>query len=162
MLETFARFNAGLARAVDMSLSALGITMAVIVALEVFCRYILNHSLFWAEELARYILVWLTFLGATAAYWRKAHPGIDILSAKMRPGLLRTNAVFVHCVSLCLFLVMVYYGIDFSYFVRLQITPALSLPKWIIFAIIPVSGLIFVCHCILFLFQELTGAHRDC
>jgi TRAP-type C4-dicarboxylate transport system permease small subunit len=162
MLETFARFNAGLARAVDISLSALGITMAVIVTLEVFCRYLLNHSLFWAEELARYILVWLTFLGATAAYWRKAHPGIDILTAKMGPRLYRANAVLVHSLSLSLFLVMVYYGINFSYFVRLQITPALSLPKWIIFAIIPISGTIFVCHCFYFLLKELTGGDRDC
>ncbi len=160
-MEVFARFDALLARAVDYILSALGISMTVIVALEVYCRYILNHSLFWAEELARYILVWLTFLGATAAYRRKVHPGIDILTQRFGPRLYRTNAVLIHCISLGFFMVMIYYGTAFSYFVRLQITPALSLPKWIIFAIIPISGIIFTCHGLLFLIKELTGKNRD-
>ncbi len=39
----------------------LGLTMAAVVILQVFCRYILNYSLFWSEELARFLLVWLTF-----------------------------------------------------------------------------------------------------
>ncbi len=160
-MEAFARFDALLARTVDCCLSALGISMAAIVALEVFCRYVLNHSLFWTEELARYILVWLTFLGATAAYRRKAHPGLDILTARMGPRLHRANTIFIHCICLCFFLVMISYGIDFSYFVRLQITPALYLPKWIIFAIIPVSGLLFVCHCLSFLFREIQGRQHD-
>ncbi len=161
MMEAFIRFDSRLSRAVDVLLSALGITMASIVILEVIFRYLLNHSLFWAEELARYILVWLTFLGATAAYHRKAHPGIDILTSKLGPRLRRANTLLVHCISLCLFGVMIYYGIAFSYFVRLQITPALSLPKWIIFAVIPISGLLFVCHCLLFLMQDLKEGSRD-
>ena len=160
-MEVFARINAGIIRGVEYLLSALGISMAVIVAAEVFCRYLLNHSLFWSEELARYILVWLTFLGSTAAYWRKAHPGIDLLSARMGPRLRRVNTIIVHLVSLSLFGVMIYYGTVFSYFVRLQITPALSLPKWIIFAIIPISGLLLACHCLFFLARELQGEGHD-
>ena len=160
-MEVFFRINARLNRGVEFLLSALGISMAVIVAAEVFCRYLLNHSLFWSEELARYILVWLTFLGATAAYWRKAHPGIDLLSSLMGPRLRRVNAIIVHLVSLCLFLVMIYHGAVFSSFVRLQITPALSLPKWIIFAIIPISGLLLACHCLFFLARDVLGEDRD-
>jgi len=160
-MEVFARINAQLNRGVEYLLSALGISMAIIVATEVFCRYLLNHSLFWSEELARYILVWLTFLGATAAYWRKAHPGIDLLSSRMGPHLRRVNAIFVHLVSLCLFLVMIYHGAVFSYFVRLQITPALSLPKWLIFAVIPISGLLLACHCLFFLVRDVQGEDRD-
>jgi TRAP-type C4-dicarboxylate transport system permease small subunit len=161
-MEVFARINAGINRGVEYLLSALGISMAIIVAAEVFCRYLLNHSLFWSEELARYILVWLTFLGATAAYWRKAHPGIDLLSSRLGPRLRRVNAIIVHLVSLCLFLVMIYHGAIFSCFVRLQITPALSLPKSIIFVIIPISGLLLACHCLFFLAQDVQGEDRDC
>ncbi len=160
-MEVFARINAGINKGVEYLLSALGISMAVIVATEVFCRYLLNHSLFWSEELARYILVWLTFLGATAAYWRRAHPGIDLLSSRMGPRLRRVNAIIVHMVSLCFFLVMIYHGVLFSFFVRLQITPALSLPKWMILIIIPISGLLLACHCLFFLAQELQGEDRD-
>lgn len=159
-MEVFARINASLNRGVEYLLSALGISMAVIVAAQVVSRYLLNHSLFWSEELARYILVWLTFLGAAAAYYRKAHPGIDMLSSRMGPRLRLVNTILVHLVSLCLFLVMIYHGTAFSYFIRSQSSPALSLPMWMIFAIIPVSGLLLACHCLYFLARELRG--RDC
>jgi TRAP-type C4-dicarboxylate transport system permease small subunit len=161
MLEAFARLNTCLNRWVEYLLAALGIGMAIIVSAQVVSRYLLNHSLFWSEELARYILVWLTFLGASVAYYRKAHPGINLLSSRVGPHLRKINTIIVHVISLVLFMVMIYQGIAFSVFVRAQISPALSLPMWMIFAIIPISGLLFTCHCLYFLAVELRR-DRDC
>jgi TRAP-type C4-dicarboxylate transport system permease small subunit len=161
MLEFFSRLNAAVNRWVEYLLSAIGILMALVVVIQVVSRYLLNHSLFWSEELARYILVWLTFLGASAAYYRKAHPGIDLLSSRMGPRLCRLNGIIVHLISLCFFLVMIYYGVGFSLFVRTQTSPALSLPMWMIFAIIPVSGLLLSCHCLHFLVLDLYGKGHD-
>lgn len=135
--------------------------MTVVVAVQVFFRYVLNQSLFWSEELARFLLVWLSFLGASVAYRRKAHPGIDVLYAKMPAALQKVAAVAVHLASLALFAVMVFFGYRFAYFVRLQISPALYLPKWVVFSIIPISGCILVVHGINFLLQELAGERRD-
>lgn len=131
---------------IEYSLFALGFTMALIVATQVFCRYALNESLFWSEELARFLLVWLTFLGATVAYRRKVHPGIDVFTARMPPALKKASALLSHLASMAVFTVMIYYGCQFAYFVRLQISPALQLPKWVVLSIIPISGAIFMVH----------------
>jgi TRAP-type C4-dicarboxylate transport system permease small subunit len=146
---------------IEYLLFGLGFTMAVVVAVQVFSRYVLNHSLFWSEELARYLLVWLSFLGASVAYRRKAHPGIDVLHAKLPATLQKISTTTVHLASLALFAVMIFFGYRFAYFVRLQISPALYLPKWIAFSIVPISGCIFMIHGINFLLQELAGEHRD-
>ena len=135
--------------------------MSIIVAVQVFCRYVLNHSLFWSEELARYLLVWLTFLGASVAYYRNVHPGIDMIYARMPISIQKITAITVHLVSLTLFGIMIIFGAKFSYFVRLQISPALYLPKWLIFTIIPISGLILMLHGLTFLLNELKGKSRD-
>jgi TRAP-type C4-dicarboxylate transport system permease small subunit len=135
--------------------------MALIVAAQVFFRYVLNQSLFWSEELARYLLVWLTFLGASVAYYRRAHPGIDVLYSRMPCLIRKSSAVFVHLASIALFSVMIFYGFKFAYFVRLQISPALYLPKWIVLSIIPLSGLILIFHGITFLFKEFQRSNRD-
>ena len=140
---------------IEYFLFILGFTMAIVVAVQVFFRYALNHSLFWSEELARYLLVWLTFLGASVAYHRKVHPGVDILYARMPALLRRFSSIAVHLVSMGLFGVMVFYGCQFAYFVRLQISPALYLPKWIVFSIIPISGLILMLHGLNFLSDEI-------
>jgi len=144
-------------RWIEYLLFGLGFSMAVIVAVQVFFRYVLNQSLFWSEELARFMLVWLTFLGASVAYHRGVHPGIDMLYTRLPAAWQRLTAIFVHLVSIAFFVVMIVYGVQFSYFVRLQISPALYLPKWIIFAIIPVSGAILLVHALAFLLQEIRG-----
>ena len=160
-MSAFERFSFTINSWIEYLLFGLGFTMTVVVAVQVLFRYVLNQSLFWSEELARYLLVWLSFLGASVAYRRQAHPGIDVLYAKMPAGLQRITATAVHLGSLSLFAVMIFFGYRFAYFVRLQISPALYLPKWIVFSIIPISGCILMVHGINFLLQELAGEHRD-
>lgn len=146
---------------IERLLFGLGLTMAILVAVQVFFRYVLNQSLFWSEELARYLLVWLTFLGTSAAYYRKANPGVDFLYARVSPGLRKTADVMIHCVSIGLFAVMIIFGMQFAFFVRMQISPALNLPKWLIVSIIPASGLILMFHGLTFLTAALQRGDRD-
>ena len=56
-----------------------GSLLTLILFLEVICRYVFNNSLVVVEELARVLLIWLGFLGASIAYHDKAHVGIDFL-----------------------------------------------------------------------------------
>jgi TRAP-type C4-dicarboxylate transport system permease small subunit len=146
---------------VEYLLFGIGLSMSVIVAVQVFSRYVLNHSLFWSEELARYLLVWLTFLGASVAYYRSVHPGIDVIYARLPSPVRRVTAVMVHLLSMLLFGIMVVFGIKFAYFIRQQISPALNLPKWLVFTIIPISGSVLLLHGLMFLLDELKGTGRD-
>ncbi|NOX34739.1 MAG: TRAP transporter small permease [Deltaproteobacteria bacterium] len=146
---------------IEYLLFSLGFTMTLVVAVQVFCRYILNHSLFWSEELARFLLVWLTFLGASCAYYRKANPGVDFLYAKLPLVLKKISSVFTHLASMALFVVMIVYGCKFAWFVRLQISPALQIPKWIVLSIIPVSGVLLMIHAAAFLFSEFKRDSND-
>lgn len=138
-------------RWVEALLVGLGVAMTAVVALQVFFRYGLNHSLFWSEEVARLLLVWMSFLGASVVYRRRAHPGLDVMTRRLSPNIRTRLEILVHVASLLLFGVMIVYGIRFSWFVRFQITPALSMPKWIAIAGIPLSGMILVVHDLAFL-----------
>ena len=138
-------------------LFGMGATMAAIVAAQVFFRYVLNASLFWSEEAARFLLIWLTFLGATTAYYRGSHPGIDALTRRLPRAARRVAAVTAHGAAAGLALVMIVYGARFAWFVRLQISPALSLPKWIVFAVIPVTGILLLVQITRFIAQALAG-----
>lgn len=140
--------------------SILGIIMTMVVASQVFSRYVLNHSLFWSEELARLILVWLTFFGATVAYYHGRHPGVDTVFKRL-PGNLKRMVELISCLAgMVLFTVMVIWGAKFAWFVKLQITPALNLPKWVVMAVVPVCGIIFLIHALANLCNACTG-RRD-
>lgn len=51
--------------------------------LQVFCRYVLNASLSWSEELTRLLFVWLTFIGFGLAVQRDALPTIFVLGDRV-------------------------------------------------------------------------------
>ncbi len=131
---------------VELVLSAGGMVMAAVVAFQVLRRYVFNASLFWSAELARYILVWLTFLGASTAYRRGAHPGIDSLVGRMPESFRALAALAAHVIAMVFAVIMIVYGIGFAWFVRMQISPALSLPKWVVFAAVPVGGALLLLH----------------
>jgi TRAP-type C4-dicarboxylate transport system permease small subunit len=59
--------------------------IVVIMVVQVFARYVLNDSLIWAEELCRYLLIWITFLFIGIAFQRGEFIAIDVLPQALTP-----------------------------------------------------------------------------
>jgi len=64
-------------------------SLAFIVFLQFFTRYILNDSLAWTEEIARYGLMWVVFIGGAMVTRRNTHIAVELMSNVMKPGLQR-------------------------------------------------------------------------
>jgi TRAP-type transport system small permease protein len=67
---------------------AVALCLAVMVVLvfgNVVLRYAFNSGIAVSEELSRWLLVWLTFLGAIVALRRHAHLGLDTLVRALPP-----------------------------------------------------------------------------
>jgi TRAP-type transport system small permease protein len=67
---------------------AIAICLAVMVVLvfgNVVLRYAFNSGIATSEELSRWLLVWLTFLGAIVALRQHAHLGVDTLVRALPP-----------------------------------------------------------------------------
>lgn len=147
----------GLNRSAEILLFGIGFGMALLTGIQVISRYLLNHSLFWSEEVGRICLVWITFLGASAAYKRKAHVGVDFLVARCAEPARRFLSVLVVLLSLVFFGILVIYGLAFADFVSAQRTAALGLPLNIPYLVIPISGGLFVVHGVTHLLQLLSS-----
>lgn len=75
-------------------------TMAGLIGLQVFMRYVVESSLSWSEELARYLFIWSTYIGAAYAVRKRAHirvtAAVDRLPLRARHGVnLLTHAAFI-------------------------------------------------------------------
>src|SRR5215216_4974634 len=66
-------------------------SLAFIVFLQFFTRYVLNDSLSWTEEVARYGLMWVVFIGGAMVTRRNTHIAVELLSNVMKPGPLRST-----------------------------------------------------------------------
>jgi TRAP-type C4-dicarboxylate transport system permease small subunit len=60
------------------------VTMTAMILVQVFFRYVLNDSLSWTEELARFMMMWLTFLVAPLALRHGANVGIELVIGQFR------------------------------------------------------------------------------
>ena len=59
--------------------------MVFFVFLNVVLRTFINAGLTWSEELARYLFVYVTYIGAISAMRANAHLGVDTLISRMKP-----------------------------------------------------------------------------
>ena len=73
-------------------------SLAFIVFLQFFTRYVLNDSQAWTEEIARYGLMWVVFIGGAVVTRKNSHIAVELLSNVMKPGPLRTT--LLACVDL--------------------------------------------------------------
>lgn len=62
--------------------------MSFTMAINVLCRFCLNFSIYWADELTQSLMLWLTFLGAAVAIREHLHYSFNYIEqvAKGRWG----------------------------------------------------------------------------
>jgi TRAP-type C4-dicarboxylate transport system permease small subunit len=70
------------------------VLLLILAIIQVLFRYMLMIPLPWTEELARFTLVWVTFLGAASVTRRKLHIAVDYFISKLSP---KTSRVFSLC-----------------------------------------------------------------
>lgn len=118
--------------------------LVIAVFLQVIFRFILHQPLAWTEELARYCLVWLTFLGAAFAMSTKAHIGMEVFVNLFAIPIRKALYVLATIASLAFFLLMVVQGYDLSVKSMSQLSPVLRIPMGVIYAVLPLSGFILI------------------
>lgn len=115
--------------------------MAVIMGIQVFCRYVLSMSLSWSEELTRYLFIWAGFL--SISYCTKRCISIKIeqfvaLFPKRGKALFK---VINHTVELVLFFYLLPFSWRYLYsaITTGQTSPALGIPMYLVQAA-PLAG----------------------
>jgi TRAP-type transport system small permease protein len=113
------------------------------VATQVFVRYVLQRPLFlWSEEVARFLLIWMVFLGIGVGVKNDAHFAMDLLQAYLGK---RSGAAVRLFNDLCmgtLLVLLVLAGLRFAWFGVFQTSPNLEIPMVWVLASIPIGGLV--------------------
>ncbi|QOL80001.1 TRAP transporter small permease [Pseudooceanicola spongiae] len=124
-------------------------SMALIVGANVALRYTTNHSLPWADEAARYLMIWMTFVGAGLALRWGGHVAItnlhDVLSTRSQQIL----RVVIVLILLIFFAFMVHVGLQYMDRARFQKTPAMRLSFLYVYAAMPVGFSLLIVHLLL-------------
>lgn len=149
------RTAALLEKVLDVVTGAAVATMAAVIAYQVFGRYVLDHTPSWSEELARYLMVWLTMLGSAAVLRGGGHIAvttlIDILPAPLR----RVAIALRDALLVCACGILGWWGLGFARLNATQESPAMEIPMSIPYAALPVGASLIV---LLVLLTRLAGS----
>ena len=86
--------------------------LVVTVVVNVFARYVLQVGLIWAEEVTILLFVWIVFLGAYAAYRRRAHLAITFVVDRLPTSTQRIAGAAATLLTLLFLGVVVWAGFD--------------------------------------------------
>ncbi|GHS90931.1 hypothetical protein AGMMS49957_17620 [Synergistales bacterium] len=84
--------------------------MVVTVCYVVFCRYILNDSPRWGEEVALECMVWFSMLSASLAIWDNRHIRVTCWDMVLSRPALRALELIVHVILLGIIGMLFYYS----------------------------------------------------
>lgn len=120
-----------------------------IILLAVFFRYVINHSLFWSDEIVRYLFVWFILLGSALTLRDRAHLRVEYFINHFPPKVRRA----AECVSLLLIaafsVFLIVAGMMWVIETQGTYTSALKLPLNIVFyAALPVTAIMSVWYAV--------------
>lgn len=109
-------------------------SLAFIVFLQFFTRYVLNNSLAWTEEIARYGLIWVVFIGGIMVTRRNTHVAVELLSNVMKPSLARSVLLaFVDFVKLSFMGLLAYFSVTIVERMHFQRMTVFELPMSLVY-----------------------------
>lgn len=125
----------------EMAGGGLLVVESALVLAGVFFRYVLNSPLYWGEEAARLLLIWLSFIGAALAFERKAHISMDVLVRCLPTAVQQVVEVVVNLLSIGFCLAIAHQSIALMISRWTRVSPVMGAP-YLLFALPLTLGLI--------------------
>ena len=137
------------------------VALVSIAAYQVFCRYVLNASLFWSEELMRYLMIWTTFLTSGIVYTRGGFLGMRALVDAAPPRLRQAADITSRLAILTFLLVVAWCGFEFAIRTAPSQATALQFSMFWVHVSVPVGCVLMALHVIAGFFLPPAAAHYD-
>ena len=128
---------------------ALMAVMTVLVIANVFSRYLLSYSIVWVEELTRYLMVWVTFLGSGLVLRYGAHVAVDTLQDALPPAIARVLRVLIVALLALTLAYLTWLGARYVAFAWDQETPILNWNTGLVLLAIPIGSALMLVHLLL-------------
>ena len=136
MKNTFAAIKYWMDKILSIACAILLSFMTILVLIQVFSRYVLNSPVAFTEELVRYSLIWTGFIGAAYAALLVAIDGLILLMA-----------IFVFTIG----------GFKLAVSASREFSALLGIPRSLVYAIAPLSGIFIVIAQIINIYEDITG-----
>jgi len=137
------------------------VAMTVIVAWQVFTRYVLNWSNAWTEPAAIILMGWFIFLGAAVGVRESFHLGFDVLLYILPKGSKKALRTLSDLVVLSFAVGMIVYGMNLVMLSWSARMPSLGIPEGAKYLPVVVGGALIVLFSLERIALRFAGADID-
>jgi TRAP-type C4-dicarboxylate transport system permease small subunit len=130
------------------------VVMVCAMSYQVFGRYVLGHAPSWSEELARYLMVWMTMLGSAAVLRSSGHIAVTTVTDRLPPVALAVVLALRDAAMVATSGVLAWWGIQFARLNGAQQSAAMEIPMSVPYAALPVGAMLII---LLVLLTRLSG-----
>ena len=134
----------------------------LIIFVNVIMRYFMNTSITWAEEVVKYLMIWIAFIGGSTCFRKGVHVSIDVLLEIVPKRAQIFIVTIITLIAGAFTTAMAYYGIKLVEFIQNsgQVSPALSMPMWIPYLALPIGFTLMTIRNLEIFIRILKGKHE--
>jgi TRAP-type C4-dicarboxylate transport system permease small subunit len=133
------RLAQGIERLLDALLAVMLLIMVTAIFYQIFGRYVLGRAPSWGEELARYLMVYVTMLGSAAELRKGGHITVTTMTDRLGPKGLRILLALRDAAVVATCGLLIHAGISLAAMMHRQSSPAFEIPMSIPYAAQPVG-----------------------
>lgn len=157
MLKAYDRLLGGITEVVKAVMVFMTCVIFFITISTVFTRYILNFVPSWSEEVPRYLLVWITYLGAGLAVNYKEHISLDFFFNLMPLRARQIGGMLLNVLIAIVGLIMVIYGIGLVNQFGDDLMESIPVRNFWLYLAMPISGGLMILYIIQQMWKQFLG-----
>ncbi|SFM26030.1 TRAP transporter small permease [Salibacterium qingdaonense] len=144
-------------KAEEAVIALLIIIATAVLFFNVVMRFGFDTNASWANELIRYAMIWITFIGMAICFRKGVHVGIDFILHYLSKRATKALQFIVHVLSILFLIFLGYFGMELVLFSMNtgQITPSLEIAIYWVYLIIPIGCLLSIFHLVTLSIQLL-------
>ena len=129
-------------------------SMMTVVIVQTLSRYLFKIPLFWAEELSRYLMIWLCFSASAIAMREDGHVSVMFLISRLNGGLQKWSRVLVKLLLVVFLSFLILKGISLLSIVSRQMSPTMRISMAWPYLAIPVGSALMIFEILMSFFEE--------
>ena len=149
------KMNAAVEKVLNIMVAVSFTILIAACVLQVFTRFVLNNSLSWTEELARYAFIWSNLLGAAICTQKSSHATVTAITDALPKKVQTVLKIAVNLIIILVAYVLVRYGWKVVMSTRMQLSPALRISMSYVYASAPVCGVLVIFYSVVHLAESL-------
>ncbi len=142
-------------------LAAIIAFMTVLISWQVFARYVAGNSLTFSEEISRFLMIWMTLLGAAYALRKGTLVAVELLPDILKGKWARIVKIVANVMAMIFYILLIKYGWEMAQSVAFQRTPATGISMFWPMLALSVGGLLMLLNAIVVVIEEIIGKEEE-